>query len=1236
MKKGLQRMRKEAKKYIAFLIVMALCLSMMPVNVMAAEEQPVETEETLAEETEQTVVVETETMVETETESTVETETQDLPETESESPETQESEDISSDETTQEDDFKSEEESEEVTADDCVELPADNGAVVLSNKNISESELVSYLNGLVGTSYASGYCLKFVADVFQHFGAARSSTCCAYNYGNSHITSQDINSIPVGADVFFGNCGGGPCSSCKSSYYGHIGIYVGNGYFIHATGGKVQKTYLYGSTYWSTRFRGWGYHSNVTIGHTDECHCSASYAGDYTCTSNSTLNIRSGHGTSCSVIGQIPSGATVYVSKADGTWAHVSYNGVNGYVSMQYLAKKNKEVSARLHVWVSDTAMGGVPSSYEMGSTYYLCYEVLDDATGKRLSADHGDVNYTATEDIIRPDGTSAGSHSYSNSDNNWIALTMGSAGKYTGTVTLSGDLGLTVSVEWNVAPKVSRVKIHRWVSDDKMGDEPSEYVQGGWYYACYELTDDNTGMPVNGFSNNDYTLTEEVYNPDGSLEYSYTYNNADTNWIGFRAKYAGTYTLKYTINGAIGGGNFAGTATSTITVKENPTTVAADKSAVSLVLGQSESQTVNISVGGYHNGTIKLGASRSNSNVSLSWGESSNGSVPLNIKALAKGTTTVTVKALDNDSSEILANCTIEVIVTAKTYTITYSAAGAGNVPTTQTKEYGTSEILSNKQPTRFGYTFLGWSTSSSATSAEYLPGATFSRDADTTLYAVWSSAQTVGTSFPVTKNVDISMGGMVRYFKFTPPETAVYNFESSGTFDTYASLYDASGNVLESNDDSGDNKNFLINHKLTAGTTYYIMCRMYSSSVTGSYQMKVGKEAPSIGTVELVSAKDSGKASIIVSWKSVEGAEGYRIYRKTSGTGWKGLATVTSGNMITYTDSSATAGIEYTYTVRAYKMVDGKELYGGFDNTGVSASVKKNDQALGTVVLDKATDSTRGGIIVSWKAVNGAENYRIFKKFTGGSWQKVTDVTADKLSYEDSSGVTGKTYTYTVRAYKMVNGKEVLGGFDSKGLTVTKLPAKVTLKEAKADNNGAITVSWNKLSTATGYRVYRKEAGGSWKGMATLTANTVTSYTDKSVTAGKSYTYTVRAYKVYDGKTIYGNFDTNGKTATAKSVSTPGTVKLVAAISISGRKITVGWESVSNCEGYVIYRKEAGKSWTRIAKVAGSSQTGYNDGTGTAGTTYTYTVRAYKTVNSKEVMGSFDANGVSAQCKN
>ena len=94
---------------------------------------------------------------------------------------------------------------------------------------------------------------------------------------------------------------------------------------VDGISGKVDLDYWYGEF------------DNISGGST--CNCTESYAGNYRCTSNTTLLIRSGHGTSYSSLGSIPSGETVYVSKADGTWAHVEYNGISGYSSMQYLEK---------------------------------------------------------------------------------------------------------------------------------------------------------------------------------------------------------------------------------------------------------------------------------------------------------------------------------------------------------------------------------------------------------------------------------------------------------------------------------------------------------------------------------------------------------------------------------------------------------------------------------------------------------------------------------------------------------------------------------------------------------------------------------------------------------------------------------------------------------------------------------------------------------------------------------
>ena len=99
---------------------------------------------------------------------------------------------------------------------------------------------------------------------------------------------------------------------------------------------------LHESTFTVTDTSGTGGSGNVGA----TCSCSTEYAGNYTCTATTlNLNIRSGHGTGYSVVGSIPPGATVRVTKSSGTskddWAHVEYNGITGYASMEYLSKQN-------------------------------------------------------------------------------------------------------------------------------------------------------------------------------------------------------------------------------------------------------------------------------------------------------------------------------------------------------------------------------------------------------------------------------------------------------------------------------------------------------------------------------------------------------------------------------------------------------------------------------------------------------------------------------------------------------------------------------------------------------------------------------------------------------------------------------------------------------------------------------------------------------------------------------
>ena len=77
--------------------------------------------------------------------------------------------------------------------------------------------------------------------------------------------------------------------------------------------------------------------------------------------------------------------------------------------------------------------------------------------------------------------------------------------------------------------------------------------------------------------------------------------------------------------------------------------------------------------------------------------------------------------------------------------YTVTYNANGGSGAPSAQTKTKDVSLTLSTTRPTREGYSFLGWATSASATSAQYQPGSTYTANANITLYAVWEELNTI-----------------------------------------------------------------------------------------------------------------------------------------------------------------------------------------------------------------------------------------------------------------------------------------------------------------------------------------------------------------------------------------------------------------------------------------------------------------------------------------------------------
>jgi len=81
----------------------------------------------------------------------------------------------------------------------------------------------------------------------------------------------------------------------------------------------------------------------------------------------------------------------------------------------------------------------------------------------------------------------------------------------------------------------------------------------------------------------------------------------------------------------------------------------------------------------------------------------------------------------------------------TTTSYIISYNANGGSGAPSSQTKTTDCM-YLSSTKPTRSGYTFKNWNTSSTGTGTSYSTGGYYCGDANLTLYAQWTSNSSSG----------------------------------------------------------------------------------------------------------------------------------------------------------------------------------------------------------------------------------------------------------------------------------------------------------------------------------------------------------------------------------------------------------------------------------------------------------------------------------------------------------
>ncbi|MCD7773579.1 MAG: hypothetical protein LUH08_05930 [Ruminococcus sp.] len=181
-----------------------------------------------------------------------------------------------------------------------------------------------------------------------------------------------------------------------------------------------------------------------------------------------------------------------------------------------------------------------------------------------------------------------------------------------------------------------------------------------------------------------------------------------------------------------------------------------------------------------------------------------------------------------------------------------------------------------------------------------------------------------------------------------------------------------------------------------------------------------------------------------------------------------------------------------------------------------------------------------------------------------------------------------------------------------------------QVTVKSDFTCASDAVRINWNKVSGATGYRIYRYNATTKkWVKLTTIKNGNTTTYRNSGLAAGTTYKYKVKAYKKVNGTNYWG------KASATKTVTTkPKQITVKSSYTRTSSAIRINWSKVTGATGYRVYRYNSStKKWVTIATIKSSNTTTYRDSGLSAGTTYKYKVKAYKKLNGTNYWGKASA---------
>ena len=282
--------------------------------------------------------------------------------------------------------------------------------------------------------------------------------------------------------------------------------------------------------------------------------------------------------------------------------------------------------------------------------------------------------------------------------------------------------------------------------------------------------------------------------------------------------------------------------------------------------------------------------------------------------------------------------------------------------------------------------------------------------------------------------------------------------------------------------------------NTKAVAGKYYYYFVRAIDADGNYADSNIVGRTCDlAQTTVTLSNVASTGK--IKISWEAVDGATKYEVYRATSKDGTYSRISTTANTSVTNT--KAEAGKTYYYKVRAICDVDAA--------AAAYSAVKSRTCDLPRPEVTLSNVASSGKIKVSWKTIDGAVKYEVYRATSKDGTYKLVKTTTG-TSFTNTSTTAGKTYYYKVKAIASKSSADSAYSEDkSRTCDLPRPDVSIALSSKKPK------VSWDKVTGAVEYKVYRATSKtGTYSLVKTTTS---LSYRDTKATAGKTYYYKVVA---------------------------------------------------------------------------------------------------------------------------